>query len=103
MKKEVVFDERALEEINELKPEIREEFYYLINVLKKEGRLAEPEAKKLDRNLYEIRVRIKTTWRGFYAYINTNQIIILRIFQKQSQSTPFREIQTANKRLKQYL
>jgi phage-related protein len=102
VKKEVVFDSRALKEFNELELEVKKEFGILIDTLEVDGKLSEPEAKKLDKNLYEIRVRIKTAWRGFYAYISNNRIIILRIFQKQSQSTPEREIKTANQRLKEY-
>ena len=103
MKKEVLFDERALKEFNLLSLEIKKEFLILIDTLEVDGKLSEPEAKKISKDIYEIRIRSKISWRGFYAYIENNQIIILRIFQKQTYKTPLRELETAQKRLKEYI
>jgi mRNA-degrading endonuclease RelE of RelBE toxin-antitoxin system len=60
MKKEVVFDERALKDYWKLDSSIRKVFSSLFITLEQEGKLDEPEAKKLDQNLYEIRVRLDT-------------------------------------------
>jgi phage-related protein len=67
------------------------------------GFLAEPEAKKLDRNLYEMRVRVQEAWRGFYAYIEKDEVIALHFFQKKTQHTPVQSLKLAKQRLQQYL
>ena len=103
MKKIITFDFRARKELFDLPQEARDKINSRIETLSIEGELQEPEAKKLDKNLYEIRIKVKLLWRVFYGYLPKNEIIILRIFQKTTQKTPKNEIETAQKRLKQYI
>lgn len=103
-KKNVYYDERALKELKNCREDVQLEFRALILKLKEDGQLKEPEAKKMAgyKNLYELRVRLGGQFRGLYAYLKTDIIMILSIFQKKTQKTPQKEIDKALKRLKDY-
>jgi phage-related protein len=99
-RKTVRFCEGAEEEFYELSRGVRKKFKALILKLETEGRLSEPDAKKLTNfGIFEIRIREEGQWRGLYVYSLENQIFILRIFQKKTQKTPLKEIKIALKRL----
>lgn len=102
MKKIIVYDTLALRELQEFDQGVREDFVGYIDVLEAEGKLEYPEARKIARNLFEIRVKHQGEHRVFYAYVRENSIVILHFFQKKTQKTPLRNIETAYKRLKQY-
>lgn len=70
-----------------------------IDLLEKHGSyLAMPHAKKLSKDLYELRIRGKQEVRILYAFVGKN-IYLLHAFKKQTQKTPSREITTALPRL----
>ena len=102
MKKNVIVDTKAQKEFHEFPRIIQKEFRSLIDDLEEEGKLDYPDAKKLQKNLFEMRVRQEGIYRGFYAYIQKETIIIVRFFQKKTQKTPLKEIEIALRRLKQY-
>ena len=56
--------------------------------------LKPPYNKKIQNNLYELRVPGKNAIRIFYTMVN-NAYILLHIFKKKSQKTPARELKTA--------
>ena len=56
MKKKICYDKTALKELISFKKEIQKEFQTYIEILEREGRLGPPEATKLTRNLFEIRI-----------------------------------------------
>lgn len=56
--------------------------------------LGMPHSKKMTRDLYELRTRGKVEVRIFYIFRKT-EIILLHAFQKASQKTPKRELETA--------
>ena len=74
----------------------------LFEILSQNGKLEMPFAKKIDKNIYEIRINNKGQWRAIYAYVFKNQIIILSAFRKKTQKTPKKELTKALKRLKKY-
>lgn len=102
MNKIIYVDENAKKELNALEEIVQIEFYSQFKVLEEEGRLDYPTAKKIEKNLFEIRIRIQGSYRGFYAYIQDEYIVILHIFQKKTQKTPLKNIKLAKRRLKQY-
>lgn len=102
MKKKLLFDNRAEKELRKFSQKVQVEFEAYFIILKQEGRLSFPESKKIDRNLYELRIKYKGEYRGFYGYIGRNYIIILHFFVKKSKKTPLRNLKTAKRRLKQY-
>ncbi len=67
-----------------------------------EGKLDLPHSKKVTRNLFEIRVKFQGEYRGFYAYIGKLDIVILHFFRKKTQKTPIKDLELAQRRLKQY-
>src|SRR5687767_4274845 len=104
MKKRVAVDSLARKELDEIPKPVRVDFEALMILLSKHGMLKEPEAKKMGgyKNLFEIRVRNEGQWRGLYAYIKGDVIIVLHFFRKKTQKTDRRDLDTALKRLKQW-
>lgn len=102
MKKHVFFDHQAQKDLFKTPEIIQTEFNAIISNLETKGKLDYPEAKKLSHNLFEIRIKIHDSYRGFYAYLKSNYIVILHIFKKKSQKTPKKELIIAYQRLKKY-
>lgn len=92
----------AKKELESFSYEARSKIDTLIEVLRLEGRLKKPFAKRLNKNLFEIRVSHKGIWRVVYAYFLKDKIVVLSAFQKKTQKTPKKEIKKALKRLKKY-
>ena len=102
MKKLIKYDDRAINELVSFSVEIRKDFIGLIDDLADEGRLFPPFGKRINRELFEIRVRKNGQYRGIYAYLVGNTILILHFFQKKTQKTPIKDIKTSIKRLQRY-
>lgn len=102
MKKIIIYDNRAIKEFNKFNIDVQREFGSLIETLSKEGYLDFPDAKRINKDLFEIRVKQNGEYRGIYAYIVKNNIIILSFFRKKTQKTPQDVIKTSTKRLKRY-
>lgn len=64
--------------------------------------LKPPQAKKLQSNLYELRIKTKIQIRIFYT-VKNNEFYLLHAFVKKSQSTPTREKKVAVDRLKELI
>lgn len=85
--------------IRKLDPISRGKISKAITLLKDHGPLVGmPYSKKIDSQLYELRIRGRQEMRILYA-IKQDQIILLNAFKKQTQKLPLREIVTALKRL----
>lgn len=102
MKKIIRIDYRAEKELNDFSRSVQFEFKGLFRSLEIFGKLELPKAKKLNRDLYEIRVKLGGEYRGFYAYIKDNYVIVLHLFRKKSQKTPIKNLKLAGRRLKDY-
>ncbi len=98
-KKIVKFHPIAKKDYVRLKDDVKEKFKSNINALELHGFLEEPNAKKIDSEIFEIRVRVNGAWRGLYAYLKGDLVVILHIFQKKQNSTPKNELKTAKVRL----
>jgi len=61
-------------------------------------RLGTPHSKKLQKDLYELRMQGKQEVRIFYTF-HKNQIILFHSFIKKKQKTPTHELNTALKHL----
>ena len=99
-KKIIIIDDNAHKEIESLPRSVKTTFYSLFNDLAFEGRLEYPHAKKIDNNLFEIRIKVKGEYRGFYAYIGKLDVVILHFFRKKTQKTPIKDLDLAQKRFK---
>lgn len=102
MGKEVFYDKNALKELREFNAGVQREFQAYIAILASEGKLESPEAKKITKELFELRVAQNGIYRGFYAYLRGQYIVILHFFQKKTQKTPLKNIKLAQQRLKKY-
>ena len=69
MKKIIIYDNAAVREYKKFSREVQKDFQAYIEILEREGKLGFPEAKKVTRDLFEIRVARKGIYRGFYAYV----------------------------------
>ncbi len=103
MKKQVEIDVRAVKEIESFDEEVQIRIAASLEILSRDGFLKEPYAKRIDEDLFEIRVKYKGQWRAIYAYLRKTKIIVLSAFQKKTQKTPPKEIKKAQKRLKQHV
>jgi len=102
MQKRLYFDKNALRELRKFSEAVQIEFEALFTILKEKGRLEYPEPKKIDKKLFELRVKYKGQYRGFYAYAGKTYIVILCFFRKKTRRTPIRFIKLAKRRLSQY-
>ena len=59
-----------------------------------------PHAKKIEDNLYELRIQGKEAIRIFYCKVG-NEYYLLHAFKKKTNKTPRKEIETALDRLKE--
>lgn len=70
-----------------------------INLLEQFGaKLSMPYAKKIARNLYELRIRGKVEVRILYSF-KSDKAILLHIFKKKQDKIPRKEIEIAESRL----
>lgn len=101
-KKIIRIDYRAEKELDGFSEDVYYKFEGLTNILRNNGKIDFPDGKKISKKLFELRVKIKGEYRGLFAYIKNNQIIILHYFRKKTQKTPIKEIKVSEKRLKDY-
>ncbi len=62
------------------------------------NQLGAPHSKKVDRDLFELRVRGKQEVRIFYAFVKDG-IVLVHGFLKKSQRIPRKEIMVASQKL----
>lgn len=103
MKKIIIFDKRAYDDLLKFPLEVRAAFDAALGILGREGRLGPPLGKKIDKDLFEVRIRYEGSWRGFYAYLKGSRVIVLHAFRKKTQRTPKKEIDTAKRRLQDHV
>lgn len=62
------------------------------------NKLGMPHSKKIDRQLYELRIRGKIEVRIIYTF-NKNVIVLLHVFIKKTQKLPQKDLKLARQRL----
>ncbi len=83
-------------------PEISQaEYQNIIQELEYAGRLIEPFGKRLEKDLFKIRVRRGKNIRVFYFYTDDDYIFGVHAFIKKSQKTPIKEIKKDKKIIKE--
>ncbi len=74
-----------------------------IDLLSKHGPLLKPpDIKKLQNNLYELRIFGKIAVRIFYTFYK-GEYYLLNAFKKKSQKTPLKELKIALDRMKEVI
>lgn len=63
--------------------------------------LGMPYSKKIDKDLWELRISGREAARVFYT-VRKNEIILLHIFKKKTKKTPQKELKLARKRLRRF-
>ena len=100
-KKQVILTAQASEFIFAQPIAVAQKFLELIKGLENLGQLAPPDAKRVDKDLFEMRVRDSSKqYRGFYCYAIGNLIYVLSGFVKKTQKTPLQEIRKAHRIMK---
>ena len=102
MKKNIFLDKNAEKELREFSEEVQLGFEAYFKVLALEGKLDFPQAKKITKDLFEIRIKLQGEYRGFYAYIGKLDIVIAHFFRKKTQKSPIKDLELAQRRLKLY-
>ena len=103
VKKRIEVDSNANKELKAFSQEVQTKFVALFTILENEGFLKEPFVKRIDDELFEMRVKFEGQWRALYAYVDGNRIIVLSAFNKKTQKTPKQEVDKAKKRLRRYI
>lgn len=86
---------------NSLSPEAKAQFIKLKAILGRFGYLVRmPYAKKIDTDLYELRIRGKQEVRIFFTYY-IGAVVLLHGFIKKTQQTPLKELKLARRKLRQ--
>ncbi len=96
-KKSYMAVKKVREFINQQPDEVQAEYLKIVEQLEIDGRLIEPFGKKLDSDLFEIRVRRGKQVRVLYFYFTDDLVIGVHGFVKKSQKTPQNEIKQAKR------
>lgn len=94
---------KGLKKIEAFSVEVQIRMTAIMKVLSQDGYIAEPYGKRIDAELFEIRIRHKGQYRAIYTYFWKNDVIILSAFKKKTQQTPLKEIKKAHHRLNEHL
>jgi phage-related protein len=102
MKKRVIIHVSAQKELSRFSNSVREDFEGLFEVIEELGQLSFPDARKITKDLFEIRIKREGEYRGVYAYLVGDIVSILHAFRKKSAKTPIASIRLSQQRLKDY-
>jgi len=80
--------------------ESQAEYVKVVERIETDGYLIEPFGKKLDRDLFEMRLRRGRQIRVVYFYCQNNRVIGVHAFVKKTQQTPLRELAHARRIMK---
>ncbi len=85
--------------LNSLQNEVRVKVYGVIELLAiREYHLTLPFSKKIEKDIYELRISSLQNIRIFYTFHN-NQIVLLHIVNKKTQKLSLHDLSTARRRL----
>ena len=100
----VEFLPKALEEEEDLPPDMQARLGHIVDVISEGGLLRLPPgwAKSLGNKLWELRITGKDgIARAIYITTQEQRLVIVRIFVKKTQKTPPHEIALARQRAKE--
>ena len=97
MKKQYLATWQVREFIAIQSPGLQAEYVKLVERLETDGYLIEPFGKKLDRHLFEMRLRRGRPVRVVYFYHTGNRVIGVHAFVKKTQQTPLQELAQARR------
>jgi phage-related protein len=98
-KKRLVLVPEVLEFLCEQVIEVQIKFWAIAEELERDGELFMPHGRKLEPNLFEIRVmEPEGRIRVFYVYEGVSQLFGVHAYKKATQKTPPRELRVARSR-----
>ena len=97
MKKRYVAVKRVREFIAVQLVECQAEYLVMVEKLEEDGYLIEPFAKKLEKGLFEMRIRRGRQVRVLYCYEDGDLVVGVHAFVKKTQKTPLREMKQARR------
>lgn len=97
MKKTYFAVRKVREFIAEQPFETQAEYVKIVERLEADGHLVEPFGKKLERDLFEMRLRRGRQVRVVYVYCAGDRVIGVHAFVKKTQQTPGHELKYARK------
>ena len=97
MKKQYVAVRKVREFIAKQPDECQAEYLATVERLEADGFLIEPFAKKIDRELFELRLRRGRQVRVLYFYDTGDYVVGVHAFVKKTQKTPVKEVKQAKK------
>lgn len=77
--------------------ECQAQYLAMVERLEQDGYLIEPFAKKIDRDVFELRIRRGRHIRVLYCYYESDMVIGVRAFVKKTQKMPIRELREAKR------
>ena len=85
--------------VSKLDPDTRSQILRIVNLLGIHGySLGMPYSKKIEKNLYELRIKATKNIRIFYTF-HESKIIFLHIISKEKQKLSKNQLTTARSRL----
>lgn len=97
-------DGRVDDELDALPADMRAKFVWFSELIEAKGlpNVREPYVKRLDRLLWEIRMKGRDgIARAIYVTAHEERVVVVRVFRKKTQKTPKREIELARSRAKE--
>jgi phage-related protein len=97
-------NEEVKEALDGFPPDLRASFQRIVELIQSHGleRVREPYLKHLEGPLWEMRMKGKSgIARAIYVTAVGKRIVVVHVFQKKTQKTHRREIETALKRAKE--
>ena len=73
------------------------EYNHLLFLLRDAGRLAYPDAEKVESGLFALRIRVGGNARFFYCYDDGSAVWMLNGYEKKTEKIPVREIRQAKR------
>ena len=105
--KQIIWDQKALEEVRSFSSDVRQEIGSLLRLLQEGFTLGAPQSKPLKQigaSMFELRIRDRGgNYRLLYVLFDKNRIFVPHAFMKKTQKTPKHEIDTALKRLRRLI
>jgi phage-related protein len=98
-KKRLVLLPEVLEFLQGEGTAVQIKFWVIAEELERDGQLFMPHGRKLERNLFEIRVNEpEDAIRVFYVYEGVSQLFGVHAYKKGTQKTPLKELRLARSR-----
>ena len=94
-KKIYIAVEKVRQFIDAQPDKVQAEYLKIVEQLEQDGRLMEPFGKKLDKGLFEMRIRRGGQVRILYFYQDKEYVVGIHGFIKKTQKTPQKEIKQA--------